>query len=77
MLGSMKTTIDASGRIVIPKEIRKAAGLQRGTAVEVRWRDGRIEIEPALVPVRLEQRGRWVVAVPEEDVPILTAAMVE
>lgn len=62
---------------MIPKAIRQAAGLLPGTAVEVHLRDGRIEIEPVLVPVRLEQRGRWVVAVPEQDIPTLTAAIVE
>jgi hypothetical protein len=39
----------------------------------VRWRDGRIEIEPALLPVRLERRGRLLVAVPRRDVAALTA----
>ena len=73
----MRTTIDAAGRLVIPKEIRRAAGLQPGDVLDVRWHDGRIEIEPAPLHVRLERRGRWVVAVPTEDVPTLTAAMVE
>ncbi|HZS92352.1 MAG TPA: AbrB/MazE/SpoVT family DNA-binding domain-containing protein, partial [Chloroflexota bacterium] len=43
----MKTTMDAAGRLVIPREIRRQAGLQPGMPVEVRWHDGRIEIEPA------------------------------
>jgi hypothetical protein len=45
--------------------------------LEVRWRDGRIEIEPAPIPVRLERRGRLLVAVPEDEAPVLTAEMVE
>ncbi|HTE85321.1 MAG TPA: AbrB/MazE/SpoVT family DNA-binding domain-containing protein [Dehalococcoidia bacterium] len=72
----MKTTIDSAGRLVIPKEIRRQAGLQAGMQLEVRFDAGRIEIEPATLPVRLERRGRWLVAVQEVDVPPLTNEMV-
>jgi AbrB family looped-hinge helix DNA binding protein len=61
----MNTTIDAAGRLVIPKEIRREAGLRPGMPVEVRWRSGRIEIEPLPLPVRLVRRGKLLVAVPE------------
>jgi hypothetical protein len=30
--------------------------------LEINWKDGRIEIEPAASPVRLERRGRLLVA---------------
>lgn len=73
----MKTTIDARGRIVIPKDIRQRARLQPGIPIEVRWHDGRIEIEPAPVPVKLVRKGRLVVAVPSADVETLTAETVE
>ena len=73
----MKTTIDAAGRLVIPKEIRRQAGLRPGTQLEVRWHDGRIEIEPAAMPVRLERRGRLLVAVSEAQVEELTVETVE
>ena len=73
----MRTTIDAAGRLVIPSEVRRQAGLRPGMPLEVRWRDGRIEIEPAPIPVRLEQHGRLLVAVPEEPVPPLRAETVE
>ncbi len=73
----MKTTIDAAGRLVIPKEIRALARLEAGTTVEVRFHDGRIEIEPAALPVRLVRKGRLVVAVPENEVEGLTAETVE
>lgn len=69
----MKTTIDAAGRVVIPKAVREALGLQAGQTLEVEAREGRIEIEPVPTPMRLERRGRGVVAVPEDDVPELTA----
>jgi bifunctional DNA-binding transcriptional regulator/antitoxin component of YhaV-PrlF toxin-antitoxin module len=37
---------DAAGRLVIPAEIKRAAALEPGVPLEVRWRDGVIEIEP-------------------------------
>jgi AbrB family looped-hinge helix DNA binding protein len=73
----MKTTIDSAGRLVIPKEIRRRAGLAPGVPLEVRYRDGVIEIEPAPMKVKLVREGRFLVAVPLEDVPPLTTAEVE
>ncbi len=73
----MKTTIDAAGRMVIPKEIRREAGLQPGMPLEVRWREGRIEIEPTPLPVKLVRKGRLLVAVPQKDTVPLTAETVE
>src|SRR5437870_6379036 len=64
MLGGMRTTIDRAGRIVIPAELRRQAGLQPGMQIEIDLRDGRIEIEPAPIRVRLERRGPFLVAVP-------------
>jgi AbrB family looped-hinge helix DNA binding protein len=63
----MKTTIDAAGRLVVPKALRRAARLLPGSEVELRLSgDGRIEIEPAAARVRLEKRGGLLVAVPAE-----------
>lgn len=73
----MKTTIDRAGRLVIPKEIRREARLAPGAPLEVRWRDGRIEIEPAPAAVRLQRRGRLLVAVPQKELPMLTPDTVE
>jgi AbrB family looped-hinge helix DNA binding protein len=73
----MRTTIDAAGRLVIPKAIRRQAGLRPGMPLDVRWRDGRIEIEPAPVPVRLVRRGRLLVAAPKSAVEELTATTVD
>ena len=73
----MKTTIDPAGRLVIPKQIRQEAGLRPGMPLDVRWRAGRIEIEPAPLPVKLVRKGRLLVAVPEKDVAKLTADTVE
>jgi len=55
----MKTTIDAAGRIVIPKKLREQAGLQAGMELEVRCRDGRIEVEPTTPGYHMERRGRF------------------
>jgi AbrB family looped-hinge helix DNA binding protein len=71
----MRTTIDQAGRIVVPKALRHAVGLTGGQTVEVTARDGRLEIEAVPTSMRLERRGRHVVAV-AEDVPKLTAATV-
>jgi AbrB family looped-hinge helix DNA binding protein len=73
----MKTTIDSAGRLVIPKEIRDEAGLKPGTLVEVRWHSGRVEIEPAPLPVKLVRKGRLTVAVPDRGTPVLTTDTVE
>ncbi len=77
IFNAMKTTIDAAGRLVIPREIRREAGLKPGTPLEVRWREGLIEIEPAPLPVKLTKRGRFLVAVPEREVPSLSRETVE
>lgn len=73
----MKTTIDAAGRLVIPKEIRREAGLKPGMPLEIRWGEGRIEITPAPLPVKLVRQGRLLVAIPQKDVGPLTAETVE
>lgn len=73
----MKTTIDSAGRLVIPKEIRRQAQLQPGMELDIRWRDGRIEIESSPTPMRLVQKGHFLVAVPEKEIPPLTPEVVE
>ncbi len=54
---TISATIDAAGRIVIPKRLREAAGLVAGEALCVRVRDGRVEIEPAPRKVKIIKRG--------------------
>lgn len=68
----MKTTIDNAGRLVVPKKIREAAGILPGAELTIRVADGRIEIEPAPLEVRLVKRGSLTVAVPRKRVPPLT-----
>jgi AbrB family looped-hinge helix DNA binding protein len=72
----MKTTIDRAGRLVVPKTIRDAAGIVPGAELEIRVVDGRIEIEPAPLEVRLAKKGSLTVAVPRKRVPALTADVV-
>jgi AbrB family looped-hinge helix DNA binding protein len=76
MFNAMKSTIDAAGRIVIPKELREALGFRPGLPLEIRASDGRLEIEVAPTPMQLKRRGKHLVAVPEEDLPALTADQV-
>lgn len=73
----MVTTIDAAGRLVVPKEIRRQAALEPGMPLEVRWRDGVIEIEPKALAVTLERRGRLLVATPAEPIVRLRTETVE
>jgi AbrB family looped-hinge helix DNA binding protein len=73
MLYGMRTTIDSAGRIVVPKALRQALNLKPGQALEIRAGDGRLEIEVAATPMTLQRRGKNVVAVPEIELPQLTA----
>jgi AbrB family looped-hinge helix DNA binding protein len=73
----MKTAMDSAGRLVIPKEIRRKANITPQTPLDVRWKDGRIEIEPMPLPVRLKREGRLLVAQSEDPVPPLTSEVVE
>jgi AbrB family looped-hinge helix DNA binding protein len=73
----MITTMDAAGRLVIPREIRREAALEPGVPLEVRWRDGVIEIEPQPLAVTLTRKGRLLVAAPATAVPPLGTATVE
>lgn len=68
----MQTTIDSAGRVVIPKAVRERLGLTGGESLDVRERDGRIEIEPAPTPMKLVRRKGGAVAVPAHKLPPLT-----
>jgi len=68
----METTIDVAGRLVIPKEIRQEAGLHPGIPLRIRCGEGRIEITPAPLAVKLVRRGRLVIAVPKKKIAPLT-----
>lgn len=74
---AMKTAIDLAGRLVIPREVRREAGLKPGMVLDVRWNRGVIEIEPAPLPVALRKRGRLLIAVPMKPVDALRRETVE
>lgn len=75
----MKTTIDSAGRLVIPREARREAGLVAGATLEVRVLEGQVILEPETRPVRLVRKGRLTVAHPADGGkgPRLTAEGVE
>ena len=71
----MITTIDAAGRVVVPKPIREQAGLRPGAELEVEYRDGRVEMEPVKVSSKLVRKGSfWVFSSP--GMPPLTRKQV-
>lgn len=62
---------------MIPREIRRQAGLEPGMALDVRCEDGRIEIEPVPLKVSLVKQGRFLVAEPSDAVEPLANEIVE
>jgi AbrB family looped-hinge helix DNA binding protein len=72
----MRSTIDPAGRIVVPKVLRERLGLAGGRVVDIRERDGRLEIEPAPTPMALVKRRGGRVAVPAKKLPPLTDDLV-
>jgi AbrB family looped-hinge helix DNA binding protein len=64
-------TIDAAGRLVVPKSIRDAAGLVPGSPLSITFRDGRIVIEPAPIAVEIVDRGGFTIAEPVAPVDAL------
>ncbi|GAA1513694.1 AbrB/MazE/SpoVT family DNA-binding domain-containing protein [Nocardioides humi] len=78
MTAAIQTTVDAAGRIVIPKAIREAMGLTGGAKVDLFFADGRIEIEvaPAEVEVEFPEGGFPRIVYKDEDLPPLTDEMI-
>ena len=62
---------------MVPKKIREAAGIGPGSELTIRVADGRIEIEPAPLEVRLVKRGSLTVAVPRKRTTPLTEDAVD
>ncbi|MGQ0744864.1 MAG: AbrB/MazE/SpoVT family DNA-binding domain-containing protein [Acidimicrobiales bacterium] len=67
----MRSTIDQGGRVVIPMEIRRRMGLAPGCELEIVERDGTIELAPVAAAIRLERSGDVLVAVCDEELPLL------
>lgn len=69
----MEAAIDRAGRVVIPKPLRDSLGFEPGQVLDITEHDGRLEIEAAPTPMHLRSSQGEVVAVPEVDLPPLTA----
>jgi len=77
MRNAIETTIDSSGRLVLPKAVRDEAGIEPGMTLRLWVHEGKIEIEPAPRDVRIVQKGHLWIAVPLEEGPPLEEATVE
>jgi|AntDryMetagUQ889_1029465.scaffolds.fasta_scaffold07463_4 AbrB family looped-hinge helix DNA binding protein len=69
----MRVTIDGTGRVVVPKGLRDELNLEAGTALEIRAREGRLELEPVATAMRLVRRGEGLVATTDEPLPAIGA----
>ena len=49
---------------MIPKSIRRGAGVTAGMPLDVRCENGKIVLTPLTLPFNLERRGRLLVAIP-------------
>lgn len=72
----MRTTIDRAGRVVIPKQLRDSLQLSPGQELEIIAREGQLEITTAPTPMHLEHQDGALMAIPETELPPLTADMV-
>lgn len=58
----MRTAIDPSGRIVVPKPIRDRLGLSGGETLDIEEREGVIEIRPAPLQIDIVETPEGPVA---------------
>jgi AbrB family looped-hinge helix DNA binding protein len=72
----MRVAIDGVGRIVIPKPMRDALGIDGPTELELTEVDGRLELEVPCIQAHVEVRDGWAVIVPDEPTPPVTTEMV-
>jgi AbrB family looped-hinge helix DNA binding protein len=72
----MRVAIDGVGRIVIPKPMRDALGIEGPTELELTEADGKLELTVPYIKVHLEDRDGHTVIVPDEPVPPLTTELV-
>ena len=77
MMIAKTTTIDAAGRVVVPKDLREALGMTPGSPVEITFHETHLELTPLPRAVRLERRGSITVAVPVEPSEPLQTKQVE
>ena len=72
----MRTTIDAAGRIVIPKPLRDELGLTGGTELDLEAVDGHLEVSIPSARVSLEDGPHGPRFVSADALPALTAETV-
>jgi AbrB family looped-hinge helix DNA binding protein len=73
----METTIDAAGRVVVPKSLREAMRLRPGQTVDIVLADGRLEIAIPVTPVTMVEAGDGhLIAVTDALMPTLPADVV-
>jgi AbrB family looped-hinge helix DNA binding protein len=65
-------TIDRAGRLVVPKGLREELGIEPGQPLTARVSDGRLEVEPVPVDVRLVERDGLLVFEPNDTMDVLT-----
>ncbi|MCA0337167.1 MAG: AbrB/MazE/SpoVT family DNA-binding domain-containing protein [Actinobacteria bacterium] len=68
----MRTTIDAAGRIVVPKALRVAMGFQPGQQVDIVFSDSRLEVEIAPLDAMVTTDSGWPVITPVDPPEPLT-----
>jgi AbrB family looped-hinge helix DNA binding protein len=68
----MRITIDAAGRLVVPKPLRAQLQIEGPTEVEIASHDGVIEIRPAAAETRIVRTSQGPVAQPVAELPPLT-----
>lgn len=84
MRGSIIISMDESGHLVLPEEVRRDAGLEPGIPLKVTFHEGWVEIEPVLESeeepapqqARIVPKGRLWVVEPVESGEPLTAEVV-
>lgn len=64
----MKTTIDAGGRIVVPKVLREALGLAPGSTVEISRYGAGLQVVPAGRTARLIEEGGVLVGTGDQPI---------
>ena len=72
----MKTTIDAAGRIIVPKAVRDALRLTAGQQLDIVVADGAMEIHIPVTPMTLVETASGPVAQADVPLPVLTAEVV-
>lgn len=72
MTASHRITIDAAGRVVIPKGLRDELGLLPGSPLRASVHDGHLELTPEPLDAQLVDSGGVLVITPVEEVGPLT-----